>query len=391
MPKKLDSLDLLSKVNRAATKLMTANHTDELYEIIVRESLQILGGKYGTIILSRAGQLERMYSNSPLEFRTRDRFKGNLFESFKERKFITSKNQGSKPFEKSLNNLGIKTSYFIPLHFKGKPFGVLIIDSERDKPVSEEVEETMKLFGYMITLAIRKAQHLEESTEALKLRDLFISLAAHELRTPLTTIGVYAQLLNSRMKKNKDETAGRWSQILSWEVVRLTRLIDELLVLKRIKTGELQYQWHEVSLREILSRSFIDFSLSHPDRRVIFSDTLKTESDTTIGDFDKLMQVFLNLLINAAKFSDQEITVNLKSKDSTLIVEITDLGTGIRKEDLSKIFEGFYKGQGNEKEGMGLGLFLAKSIIEKHKGAIRVKSKLGQGTTFTVQIPQINI
>ncbi len=373
---------------------MGANTSEEIYETVAKEAANILGGKFGTIILDRAKQLERVYSNSPLEFRTKDRFKGNLFTSFKEKKVIPIENEGQKPFEKSLLSLGIQTTYFIPLIFKTKPMGVLIIDSEKKKILDdEETIEAARLFGYMASFAIRKGQLLEESIEALNLRDLFISLAAHELRTPLTTIGVYSQLLSSRMKRTKDQTAGKWTEILSWEVVRLARLIDELLVLKRIKTGELQYIWKEVSLREILSRTFIDFSLSHPERRIIFTDMLKTTPDITIGDFDKLMQVFINILNNAAKFSDvsKEINVTLNARGSDFIIQVSDLGLGIKKEDLGRIFEGFYKGQGNEKEGMGLGLFLSKNIVEKHKGEIKVKSKVGQGTTFTVQIPRVKI
>lgn len=383
----------LEKINKVSLRLLVPLTPIEAYKVIVDEAIKLVDGLYGSIILLVDGKLERVYSSSESGYSVINRKKGNTYKAFHNKQIIIADITKTGKHHPQLREMGIKTTVFIPLSWRGESLGVLTINSTKEIGKGLRDLDLMKLLGSMATLAIKKAHTLSELKQSLETRDLFISLAAHEFRTPITTINVYAELLRNKLKNSKDEATARWVEIMSWEATRLTNLVDELLTINRIKSGQLQYVWKEVSLREILGRVFLDFSLANPSRKVIFSDLPENVSDKTIGDFDKLLQVFINLLNNAAKFSEteKEIVVNLKYRNACFMIEVIDSGQGIRKEDLPRIFEGFYKGAGNEKQGMGLGLFLAKNVIDNHRGEILVESEFGKGTKFTVRIPKVKI
>ena len=246
----------------------------------------------------------------------------------------------------------------------------------------------LTLFGSMVSLAIIKAQQYGEIKEALETRDLFISLASHELRTPLTTVNGYLQLLHSKLE-GVDAIKSRWTKEALLESQRLTKLIDELLQINKIKTMQLHYFFEENDLKLIIKRAIENFRFNHPDRIVIYTDKVKHKSVVIISDFDKLLQVVINLLDNADKFSpkDKKIDIELQQKNSTFILQIKDEGIGVTQKDLPYIFQGFYKGDKNKK-GMGLGLYLAKNIIDRHQGAIAISSGKNKGTTVEIRLPK---
>jgi len=259
----------------------------------------------------------------------------------------------------------------------------------KDSNFSKDQLDVLKLFGSLASLGIRKTQLYDETKQALDTRDLFISMASHELRTPLTTINGYIQLLYSRLSGH-ESNEGRWIQDLANEAKRMTKLVQELLAINQIKSGQLQYVFMEYHLTEIIQRALKDFHIYYPKHKVVFDPSLDPTKDFVICDYDKLLQVLHNILSNASKFSrpEDEIVVKLKLASPCLVISIQDKGAGISKEDLPKIFEGFYKGIGHYQGGMGVGLFLAKDIIDRHHGSIKVKSKENIGTTVVIRLPR---
>lgn len=240
----------------------------------------------------------------------------------------------------------------------------------------------------MASLAIRKTQLYDESKKALEVRDLFISMAAHELRTPITTISGYSQLLYSKLGGSAS-VESRWISDLAWETLRLTHLVNELLEVDRIKGGQFQYTFEECSLREIIRRAISDFHFIHPEHKVILEDKLNG-GDLVIGDFDKLLQLVINLLDNAAKFTppEKEINLTLNFKSSYIIFTVKDQGHGITGKDLPQVFEKYYRGE-VIKEGMGIGLFLVKNIVNQHHGTINIFSKENRGTRVKIKLPMV--
>lgn len=152
-----------------------------------------------------------------------------------------------------------------------------------------------------------------------------------------------------------------------------------------------EYIWKECSLKEAIRRAMKDFHFTHPKHKIIFQNSIADNKDLVIGDFNKLLQLVINLLDNAAKFSPHktEIIVELKSKAQYLYLNIKDQGTGISRKDFHKIFEKFYQGNNHSREGLGVGLFLVKNIIKQHRGTINVSSKENRGTTVKVRLPMI--
>jgi signal transduction histidine kinase len=180
-----------------------------------------------------------------------------------------------------------------------------------------------------------------------------------------------------------------WSRQIKKGADRITGLVNEFLDVEQIKAGKLPVNLRECRLRTVVNQAIRDFRLGNSKREIIFEDEIGNNSDLIKGDYEKLLQVMNNLLENAAKFSSDgsEIRVKLKANDSRLIVRIKNKGRGIPKKEIASIFDKYYKGNKTNKDGMGLGLFLSKEIIEKHNGAINIFSKFNKGTTAEICLP----
>lgn len=383
----------IENIYKAGLKFLSPLKPEETYTTIVQEAIKLVGAEYGDIYVEQHGELVRVYSSSPVTYPSKHRRIDNTYRAFKERKFIiTDISEVGKGEHSNLQKLGLQSILYIPLSYRNQSIGVLTVNAERKIGDSTVELKVLKLFAFVASLAIKKTQLYEDTKKALETRDLFISMAAHELRTPLTTINGYIQLLHTKLS-GADTPESRWVEELVSESTRLTTLVNELLAVNRIKAGLLQYVWKECSLREVIARAVSDFKFNNPEYKLQLQDSLGAAEDIVIGDFDKLLQVLTNLLDNAAKFSPEgsEINLTLKHKSSNMIIGVEDKGHGIARKDLPRIFDGFHQGRDPSKEGMGLGLFLAKNIITEHRGTIHVHSKVGKGTLIEVLLPRVKL
>lgn len=235
----------------------------------------------------------------------------------------------------------------------------------------------------------RKERKLEE---ALFARDQFLSVASHELKTPLTSLKLQAQLTLRNLENSKELSIEKQIAIAhqtSDLVGRLTRLIDDMLDVSRIRTGKLKLDkgTHDMSeiIREVVFRMSIIFEaagLSDPD--------MDLENDV-LGKWDRfrIEQVIGNLLTNAIRYGrGKPINISLKKIDQVARLSVTDQGYGIAKDDLARIFDRYERAiNSSEVSGLGLGLFITKEIVESHAGKIWVESELGKGATFIVELP----
>jgi signal transduction histidine kinase len=384
--------NIVEKIYKAGLKFLIPLSQEETNKMIVDETLKLVKADYASILLAHDGELERAYASDPILYKIKPRKRGYMYSVFKKRQPIVLNFKKVARIHPEINQINSQTDIIVPLANKNSAIGVLSVMYTKEVKYTKQILDTLTLFAPMASLAIRKTQLYDEAKQALEYRDLFISMAAHEFRTPITTISGYIQLLQSKLEKSKPTTESRWVEELSWEVQRLTQLVNELLAVDRIKTGALRYSFKECSLREIVGRAAKDFKFSHPDYKLVRRDTTINNQDKVIGDFDKLLQVIINLLDNAAKFSpaESEIVISLKLKSPNLILTVKDKGKGISKTDLPKLYERFYRGSDHTREGMGLGLFLAKNIIEHHRGEISIKSKEGKGATVEIMLPEVH-
>jgi len=223
-----------------------------------------------------------------------------------------------------------------------------------------------------------------------RLRSDFISNVTHELKTPLTSIRMYAESI--MMGRIKSATGQKdYLSVVVNESERLKRMINNILEFSKMEKHKQEYHPIETRLSEILLKSIKDMNYWIEEKGF----KLKTEIDRDITvevDPDRFHQVYTNLLSNAIKYSgdSRKITIRLFRNSNSVITEVEDEGIGIAKENQVKIFEEFYRVDRQESgdiTGTGLGLTVAREIVEAHNGKILVDSEPGKGSTFKVRLP----
>lgn len=221
----------------------------------------------------------------------------------------------------------------------------------------------------------------------------FVSLAAHELRTPLTAVRGYLEVaLYKESQGDSSDTTSFVRQALK-NVAELGGLINNLLDVSRIERGTFTLIVEKVDLVTILTRLIEDVKFAADDRDISLTFTSKESGPAyVVGDELALREVFNNLLMNAIKYNrnNGKVEVALTQKDTQYEVKITDTGAGIVPDALPRLFTKFYRvhgGLASGSGGTGLGLFIAKSIAERHHGKISVQSTVGKGSTFMVTLP----
>jgi len=239
-----------------------------------------------------------------------------------------------------------------------------------------------------------RTEELRKLNEADKLKSDFIKMASHELKTPVTSIKGYTQLILSALKEDESKISPlliRSSLIsVDKQVTRLTRLMSELLDLSKIETGMLVLSKEIFNLNELVIETVQDIIYTNSKHNINVFHDFECHVD---GDKDRIGQVLINFLTNAIKYSPNsdkvEVWVRQSEKDR-VSVSVKDFGIGIEEKDHEKIFERFYRAGGKEEQtfpGFGIGLFIAKEIIQRHDGIIGLVSQKGKGSIFTFKLP----
>jgi signal transduction histidine kinase len=229
-----------------------------------------------------------------------------------------------------------------------------------------------------------------ERGEALSRRKQdFLGLLSHELRNPLSAIN--AALAVMRARPGVD--AGRQARtVVERQVAHIARLVDDLVDTARIERGTLSLQLAPVDLRDVLATAVEMAQPSVLHRRQTLARSELDEPAMVNGDRVRLQQVFSNLLLNASKYTPEGGAIELRtSRDgSDFCVAVRDTGQGIAREDLAKVFEPFVRAT-RDVPGLGVGLYVARTLIEGHGGEITVESAgSGEGATFTVRMPELS-
>jgi two-component system phosphate regulon sensor histidine kinase PhoR len=227
------------------------------------------------------------------------------------------------------------------------------------------------------------------------LRDLqttrreLIGNISHEFRTPLAGIKAMVETLHDGAVDD-EKTARDFLNRIDSEVDRLTQLVAELTELSRIETGKSELKLEPLNLNNLVEEVTTQLSPQAERRQLAVIKELAAGLPPVPADRARVRQVVLNLLHNAIKFTEPsgKITVTTQKQGDSVTVDIADTGRGIAREDLPHVFERFYKGdKARAGEGAGMGLAIAKHIIEAHGGDIRVQSEEGKGSTFSFSLP----
>ncbi|WP_071460008.1 ATP-binding protein [Bacillus massilinigeriensis] len=240
--------------------------------------------------------------------------------------------------------------------------------------------------------AVAVIRDMTEERKLDKLREDFIANVSHELRTPISMLQGYSEAIVDGIAQT-DEEKLELAKIIYDESLRMGRLVNELLDLARMEAGHILLNIEEVDLKPYLNRIVRKFYALANDKGIELKAEVIEGDQIVEFDPDRIEQVLTNLLDNSIRHVPDSASINVRAytEDNGLVVEVEDQGPGIPEEDLPFLFERFYKGDKSRtrgKSGTGLGLAIAKNIVDAHKGRMSVKSKLGQGTTFSFFIPR---
>ncbi len=251
------------------------------------------------------------------------------------------------------------------------------------------------VFGaYVFILRARRQAYLSRA------QTNFVSNVTHELRAPLASIRMFAELLElqmtdaprgaqERLKKN----AAQYLGIIRQECDRLSRLVDGVIDLSRMERHVKQYRFAEDDVDEVVARSVESFRPHAEARGFTLRLSLERPLPPVKLDADAISQVLLNLLSNAAQYSDEDkdIQVRVMREGPGVAIHVSDRGIGIAPGDIEKVFDKFYstwrRMDSRTQGGLGLGLTLSREIVRAHGGDIRVHSEVGRGSIFTVTLP----
>lgn len=266
----------------------------------------------------------------------------------------------------------------------------LLLRAEISKIEKEDKEDltqmSTELEGYIIVLYDVTDQERQE-----KERREFVSTVSHELRTPLTTMNSYIEALEEGVLEDK-ELAPQFIDTIHKETTRMIRMVNELMQLGKMDIKEEHYEKEFIDINKMLEQITDRFALTHPEKN--FIKYIPKSPIFVEGDQDKLTQVFDNIVNNAIKYSPngKNITVRVRQNyhHNRVSISIKDEGVGIPLVHIDKIFNRFYrvdKSRQRSMGGTGLGLALAKTIVEAHKGRIWAQSREGYGSIIFVTLP----
>lgn len=281
----------------------------------------------------------------------------------------------------------------VPLQVQERCIGVLEAVNKRSGLFTEEDKEILTILAAQAAVAIENARLVEALQEAhRKLQELdrlksdFITIASHELRTPLSLVLGYASLLQEQQRGSR-EVEG-----VLRAAVRLQHIIETMVNLQYLETGELPFRYEEFNLgEEILLACQTHAPLAEASGLTL--DAVVPQEPIWIrADREKIRLVLDNLLSNAIKFTPAggRVRVKLEERYGNAEITVTDTGVGIPQKDLDRIFERFYQVESpmtRRRGGLGLGLPIVREIVEKHGGRVWAESVLGQGSRFIVRLP----
>ncbi|MFO0775814.1 MAG: ATP-binding protein [Nitrospiraceae bacterium] len=316
------------------------------------------------------------------------------------------------PSNKRLVELsGAKALIWIPLMANGRVLGTLTVDRPVPLSVSPEDVDVMVTIGNQLATALDKTtayQQIEQINNTLeakvqqrtadleradRVRAQFLSHVSHELRTPLTSIKGFVENLLDGVTGPTTVKQGGYLGRISDNVNRLIRMINDLLDRTRIEAGQLALTPAELDIEHCLSEVVEQLRPLADEKHVVLKTAFPALPLVVWGDRDRLVQVFTNLVHNAIKFTPSAGTVGVYVSEQPagrVRIAVCDTGVGMAPDVLDKIFDPFFRtaqSQRSGSKGLGLGLAIVKTLVGLHNGDIAVRSEVGQGTEFIVDLP----
>jgi len=246
----------------------------------------------------------------------------------------------------------------------------------------------------LFIIAFIITQSFDKLAQANRMKSEFVSIVSHQLRSPLSNLKWAIEFLMSGKIESVGEKQLEYFKILKENSARMSDLISDLLTVSRIETARLPFKKAEFSLSDLIQESVKTFAPFARASNIEVNLSVPAGLPKIVSDASQISQVIGNLLDNALRYSKNtgEIEIKLEKRNDNLYLEIKDTGVGIPREDQKHIFQKFFRSENVMKyqtQGSGLGLYIAKAIIEKAGGRIGFKSQEGRGSTFWFTLPLI--
>jgi signal transduction histidine kinase len=285
---------------------------------------------------------------------------------------------------------GFRSMVTVPLVSGGSLSGALIVGTHRDRAFPPADLKMLTAIGRQLggDIQATRTRELAAANERLqeldRLKSKFVSDVSHELRTPITALSLNVDLL----EHGKPEKREQYLQAIRQQVKREVQLLEDILNLSRLELGSDKVQFAPVVLNALIAQVVAVHQSAADARNLTLTFTPYSELPVVPGEENQLAQVITNLIGNAINYTPAgEIRVSTGLQDHNVLIEVRDTGLGIAPEDLSHLFERFYRGRRTRDiRGTGLGLAIVKEIVDLHDGRIEVDSEPG-GTTFRVYLP----
>ena len=314
-----------------------------------------------------------------------------------------------------VEQIGRQTASYlgVPIPSGGQMIGVISVQStDQEGRFTEADQRLLSTIASAVGVAFHNAKLFEETRQARAAaedadaaKSSFLSTVSHELRTPLTSVLGFAKIIRRRLEERlfplipegdrkvqqaKQQVIENLGVVVS-EGERLTKLIDDVLDLAKIEAGKFTWNMATVSIADVVERATAATASLFEAKKLNLVREIEPDLPTITGDQDRLIQVVINLISNAVKFTDAgSIACSARREAGDLVVSVRDSGIGIAPTDQSKVFEKFRQVGDtltDKPKGTGLGLPICKEIVEYHGGRIWVESAPGQGSTFSFTLP----
>ena len=296
------------------------------------------------------------------------------------------------------NGLRPQSSLVVPMAMMGKIVGTVEVQSYENRAYREEHVTAMRMAANLGAVAIENMRLLQfevgartAAEESNRLKDEFLATLSHELRTPLTAILGWASMLrDGRLDEKTFRTA---VEIIERNARTQQQIIDDILDVSRIITGQLRFETEPTDLRGVVEAAIDTVRPAAAAKSITLRTTFEPGVGPVMGEPRRLQQVVWNLLLNAVKFTPigGEVRARVDAEGSHARVCVTDTGAGIRADFLPYVFDRFRQGDQSTTRthgGLGLGLAIVRHLVELHGGTVRAESEgAGRGSSFTVELP----
>jgi PAS domain S-box-containing protein len=400
------ALGFASQLQELTTALSRAVSVEEISEVVLSNGRRALGATRGVFAMRTSAEwlqiirTEDVAAGVMAQFGTRFSIDGPL-------PMQQSARTGETLFIQSLDELKDRWPDAVPLRegtgsqaFVAMPFasatevlGATIFGYHHPRTFGDDERRFVRVLGEQCGQALQRVRLFARLEEAVRARDDFISIASHELKTPLTSLRLRIEGIKRKLEKGDTTVLGSDRVVrLVFETdqqsLRLSRLIDDMLDVSRIRSGRLALMRERIDLGDLVHDVVARLL---PELSAAGEVPVVNTSGQVVGLWDRLRmeQVVTNLLTNAARYGrGKGIEIGIEMKGPRALMTVRDHGPGVAEADRERIFDPFERAaRSNEPTGLGLGLFIAKQIVSGHGGRIWVEGEREEGATFHVELP----